>query len=324
MKKFVVFAGALAALLVVAFMVLRTPDTDPVAMRVKYGGPDPKFVEAPEGMSVHYRDQGCRNCPAILLVHGSNASLQTYEPLVEELADRYRLISYDQPGHGLTGPHPSDDYSASGMFDAISAVIEATGIKRFTIAGNSMGGWIAWRYALARPEDLSALILINAAGAPPPPDAEEPKRYLGARIMRHPVGRFLARHITPRSVFERSLRDATVEDAFVTDEMVDRYWELMRYPGNRRAAGLRAIADREPHYGQRLSEITVPTLILWGDQDLVTPLYDARTFDEMIPTSRSVVFDDVGHVVMEEAPERTAMAIDEFLDAILAQADDAA
>jgi pimeloyl-ACP methyl ester carboxylesterase len=318
MRKFAVFLGALAALVAVAFIALRTPDTDAVAMRAKYGGPASRFAETADGLSVHYRDQGCRDCPAIVLVHGSNASLHTFEPLVEKLGDRFRLVSYDQPGHGLTGPHPRDDYSAQGMFEALAAVVDATGIEEFAIAGNSMGGRLAWRYALASPRNLSALILINAGGAPPRPDAEKPRPYLGARIMRHPVGRLLAQHITPRSMFEQSLRDGTADDAFVTENMVDRYWELMRYPGNRRAAGLRAVADRETHYGQRLSEITVPTLIVWGAQDRVTPPYDAKTFDEMIPNSRLVIFEDVGHIAMEEAPERTAAAIDEFLDAILA------
>ncbi len=320
MKKFAIFLAVLAGLVAVAFIALRTPDSDAAAMRAKYGGPSPKFGETTDGMSVHYRDQGCGDCPAIILVHGSNASLHTFEPLVENLKDRYRLISYDQPGHGLTGPHQRDDYSAQGMFEAIAAVVDATGVQRFAIAGNSMGGWIAWRYALARPQDLSALILINAAGAPPPPDAEKPRLYLGERIMRHPVGRFLAQHITPRSMFEQSLVDAVASEAFVTENMVDRYWELMRYPGNRRAAGLRAIADREPQYGLRLSEITVPTLILWGAEDRVTPPYDAKTFDEMIPNSRSTVFEDVGHITMEEAPKRTAAAIHKLLEAVLAEA----
>lgn len=164
----------LAGLVVVAFMALRTPGSDPSAMQAKYGGPDSKFSQAAV-MSVHYRDQGCRDCPAILLVHGSNASLLTFEPLVESLKDRYRLISYDQPGHGLTGPHPRDGYSAQGMFEALEAVVDAAGLERFAIAGNSMGGWIARRCALARPQDLSVLILINASGAPPPPAAEEPR-----------------------------------------------------------------------------------------------------------------------------------------------------
>lgn len=315
MRKLGLFLGVLLGLVALAFLALRTPDTDPEAMRAKYGGPDASFVEAAEGLSVHYRDQGCRECPAIVLVHGSNASLHTFEPLVAQLRDRYRLISYDQPGHGLTGPHPRDDYTARGMREALAAVVEATGLERFAIAGNSMGGWIAWRHALAAPEPLTGLILLNASGAPRPPDAGEPRLYLGARIMRHPVGRFLAQHVTPRVMFERSLRDAVADEAFVTDARVDRYWELMRHPGNRRAAGLRAVADREPAYGERLDEIAVPTLILWGAEDQVTPVYNARTFHERIPDSRLEIFEDVGHLTMAEAPERTAAAIDAFLSA---------
>jgi pimeloyl-ACP methyl ester carboxylesterase len=324
MKKFAVFLAFVAGLLAIAFISLRTPDSDAAAMRAKYGGPASKFAETADGLSVHYRDQGCRDCPAILLVHGSNASLHTFEPLVENLKDRYRLISYDQPGHGLTGPHPRGDYSAQGMFEAIAAVVDATGVERFAIAGNSMGGWIAWRYALAKPQALTGLILLNASGAPQPPTAEKPRLYLGARIMRNPVGRLLAQHVTPRSMFEQSLLDNAVDDAFVTESMVDRYWELMRYPGNRRAAGLRAIVDREPQYGQQLGDISVPTLVLWGAQDRVTPPHNAKTFDDMIPNSRSAVFDDVGHITMEEAPERTAAAIAEFLNEILAEIDGAA
>lgn len=319
MRKLGIVLGVLVGLLAVAFIALRTPDSDGAAMRAKYGGSASKFVTT-DGLTVHYRDQGCRECPAIVLVHGSNASLHTFEPLIAELKDRYRLVSYDQPGHGLTGPHPRDDYSAAGMFEALAAVVDATGVERFVIAGNSMGGWIAWRYALAKPENLSGLILLNASGAPPPPDAEKPKLYLGARIMRHPVGRLLAQHITPRSMFEQSLLGAVADEAFVTDAMVDRYWELLRYPGNRRAAGLRSVTDREPRYGERLGEITLPTLVLWGDRDQVTPLFNAETFDEMIPDSRSIVFEGVGHLTMEEAPDQTAVAIDEFLATTVTEA----
>ncbi len=125
-------------IMLITFLVFRTPDSSPAEMQAKYGGIDSKFIDTTGGMSVHYRDQGCRDCPAIILIHGSNSSLHTFEPLVRVLEDRYRLISYDQPGHGLTGPHPHDDYSAQGMFEAIDAVVDATGVEQFTIAGNSI------------------------------------------------------------------------------------------------------------------------------------------------------------------------------------------
>ena len=313
MRKITIILGLSAVLLAGAFIALKTPDSDAAAMRGKYGGPTPAFAQTSDGMAVHYRDQGCRDCPAVILLHGSNASLHTFQPLVEILQDRYRLISYDQPGHGLTGPHPRDDYSAQGMFDAIEAVIEATGVEQFTIAGNSMGGWVAWRYALERPQNITSLILMDASGAPPSPEAEEPKLYLGARIVQYSAGRFLVQHITPRSIIRQSILDSVADDAFVTEEMVDRYWELLRYPGNRRATGLRAIADREPGYGQRLGEIAVPTLILWGTEDRVIPPDNANTFFEMIPGAELQIFDGVGHLPMEEAPARTAVAIETFL-----------
>jgi pimeloyl-ACP methyl ester carboxylesterase len=316
MRKTTVFLGGIMVLLAVAFLMLRTPDTGVVEMRTKYGGYSSKFVETSGGMVVHYRDQGCRDCPAIILVHGSNASLHTFEPLIRILKDRYRLISYDQPGHGLTGPHPLDDYSAHGMFEAIDAVIDATGVERFAIAGNSMGGWVAWRYVLERPRDLSALILISSSGAPSSPNAEKPRLYLGARIMQYSVGRFFAQHITPRSVVEQSLLDSIANDADVTESMVDRYWELLRLPGNRRAASLQATVDREPYYGQQLTDVTVPTLILWGEEDHVIPPYNAKTFDKLIPNSDLQIFADVGHLAMEEVPERTAAAINSFLKKI--------
>ena len=316
MRKITISLGAVVILVAAAFLVLRTPDTDSAEMQTKYGGGDSSFADTAGGMSVHYRDQGCRDCPAIILVHGSNSSLHTFEPLFRILENRYRLISYDQPGHGLTGPHPLDDYSAQGMFEGIDAVVDATGVERFAIAGNSMGGWVGWRYALENPGALSALILISASDAPPAPNSEKPRLYIGARIMRHSIGRFLAQFITPRYLVEQSLFDSISNDAQVTETMVDRYWELLRLPGNRRAAGLLALADREPAYGKRLSELNLPTLILWGEEDHVVPVHNAKTFDDLIPDSDLEIFKGVGHLAMEEAPDRTAVAIDKFLSGV--------
>ncbi|MEO0400722.1 MAG: alpha/beta hydrolase [Pseudomonadota bacterium] len=98
----------------------------------------------------------------------SSASLHTFTPLATALGARYRIITYDQPGHGLAGPHLRDDYSADGMVEAQDLVVETLGLDSFTLGGNSMGGWVASRYALANPEGVNALILIDTAGAPPP------------------------------------------------------------------------------------------------------------------------------------------------------------
>lgn len=313
MRTLAYIVSGLLIVVAVAFAALSTSDTDKRTMIAKYSLDSSSVVDGPDGLRVHYTDQGCRTCPALVLVHGSNASLHTFIPIIELLEDRFRIIAYDQPGHGLTGPHPRDDYSAAGYAAALDVVLEHLGVKEFALAGNSMGGWVSWRYALENPNRLTALILIDASGAPPPAEAEQRRLYLGARIMRHPVGRWLARYITPRSIIKQSLLDTVADESLVTDKLIDRYWELLRFPGNRRAAGIRAVTDREDHKADRLSEISAPTLIIWGAEDRVTPPYDADTFDAIIPNSQKVVFPGVGHVPMEEAPKQTADTINVFL-----------
>lgn len=322
MRKMLLFAAALVVALMAGFLLVRTPDTDRDAMILKYGGSQANFADGPAGMRVHWRDDGCRECPAIILLHGSSASLHTWGPLVERLGVEYRIITYDQPGHGLTGPHPMDDYSAAGMFQALDAVAAAAGVERFILGGNSMGGWISWRYALAHPERVEALILIDAAGAPPRTGEKPPKLNLGFRLALSPFARPLVEHVTPRSLVEKSLLDTTAADAIVTEEMVDRYWELLRFPGNRRATAIRATTDREDSLAESLSDVVAPTLIVWGREDQLVPVAAALTFSEAIPGSKLVVFDGVGHLPMEEAPDPTANALRRFLEDLRPQAED--
>ncbi|MEO0056810.1 MAG: hypothetical protein RIT17_246, partial [Pseudomonadota bacterium] len=112
MKKwFVRGLLALLGVLVIAFLIFRTPDTDAAAMRAKYGGPPSQFVDIGDGVTVHLRDEGPKTAPAIILLHGSNADLHTWEPWVTALKTQYRVIRFDQVGHGLTGPDPAEDYS---------------------------------------------------------------------------------------------------------------------------------------------------------------------------------------------------------------------
>lgn len=312
MKKLLGFLLALVAVLGAAFFFLRTPDTDPQAMLSKYGGDDATFAQG-DGVRLHYRDQGNPEGPAIVLLHGNSASLQTWEPLVALLGEDYRIITYDHPGHGLTGPSISEDYSAGGMMKALDVIAAETGVDHFVLGGNSMGGWIAWRYALEHPDRVDALILLDASGMPLLPGETEPPLNIGFKLLRMKWLRPVISQITPRSIVEKSLIDTIEDDALVTDEMIDRYWELLRYPGNRRAAALRTDIDREGAMADRVSEITAPTLILWGRNDHLIYATAAGTFDERIPHSSAIVYENVGHIPMEEVPDRVASDIREFL-----------
>jgi pimeloyl-ACP methyl ester carboxylesterase len=311
-KRVLIPLGILLAL-VAGFLLLLTPDTDRDEMIAKYGGPNAAFVAGPAGQRIHYRDQGSRDGPAIILLHGSNASLQTWEPLVQRLGGTYRIVTLDLPGHGLTGATPDRDYGADGMMDAVDVVAAKLGLDHFILGGNSMGGWVAWRYALAQPARIDALLLIDAAGMPLRKGEKRPESNVGFRVLEYPFGRWLATRVTPRMLVEQSLRGSLEKRAIVDDAMIDRYWELLRFPGNREATVLRARMDREPAMAVRIGAIKAPTLILFGDKDRLINPSAAQTFHERIAGSEVVLLPGIGHLPMEEAPDATPAAIADFL-----------
>lgn len=305
---------AIALIIGAAILVLRTPDTDAVAMRAKYGGPPSSFVDLGGGLTVHVRDTGPRDAPVLMLLHGSNASLHTWEPWANRLDKRWRVIRYDQPGHGLTGPNPTHDYSARGFVVVLDRLRAKLGIKRFALAGNSMGGGIAWHYALAHPERVSALILVDASGQPNPADRKAPP--FAFRVAQTPVLRDLATIITPRSLIAGSLPDGYANRALATDDKIDLYWELLRYPGNRRATVERFATPGDPGTPEKLHALAMPVLILWGAQDRLIPVSSARWFAQQIPQSKLIIYPDAGHIPMEEVADRSAAAVAAFLETV--------
>lgn len=312
-RKRVLFPLGLLLTIVAAFLLLRTPDTDRDAMIAKYGNDQSAFAAGPAGQRIHFRDQGKGDGPAIILLHGSNSSLHTWEPLVERLGVDWRIVTLDLPGHGLTGGTPDRDYSAKGMMAAVDVVAARLGLDHFILGGNSMGGWVAWRYAVDHPERVDALLLLDAAGMPLRRGDKAAPSNIGFRILQYPAGRWLAGQITPRALVEQSLRGSVEKQDIVDDAMIDRYWELLRFPGNREATSLRAALDREPAMADRTREIAAPTLILFGKEDRLINATAAQTFHERIAGSQVVLLDGVGHLPMEEAPDATTAAIADFL-----------
>lgn len=304
--------GVLVAALVIAFLILRTPDTDRQAMRAKYGGEASQFVTLSTGQEVHFRDEGPRDAPPILLLHGANSSLHTWDQWVSALKDDFRVIRFDQVGHGLTGAAKDRDYSKARFVADVDALADHLGLDSFVIAGNSMGGWVSVSYALAHPDRVKGLALLNASGAPR--KAGEGRVYLGATIAQTPVLNQIMTVITPRSLVRTSYEGAVVDASLVTDEVVDRYWELLRYPGNRQASVDRANTSRGgPFKAQDISKLTMPSLILWGAEDQVTPPSGADWYAQHLPNDTTIVYDKVAHVPMEEVPERSAADFEEWL-----------
>ena len=301
--------------LVGALAVFWESDRDAAAMKAKYGSPASQFVDIGDGLIVHARDEGKRDGRVIVLIHGSNASLHTWEPWVARLGGSYRIISMDMQGHGLTGPHPKRDYHYSAFVDVVDKVTSKLGVAKFTIGGNSMGGGIAWHYAVAHPDRVEGLILVDAAGAP---QWQAKKVPIGFRVARMPVIKELARVITPRSLFESSLKASVSNQAIVTPQAVDRYWDLNLYPGNRQATMDRfaLVHNVEPADKASLSAIKVPTLIMWGDEDTLIPVANAKWFADAIPGSKTVIYPRIGHIPMEETADQSAADAGSFMAAL--------
>ena len=300
------------ALLLGVYLLLRTPDSDPAAMRAKYGGAPSQFVDLAGGLKVHLRDEGPRDAPVIVLLHGSNDDLHTWDPWAAQLSKTYRVIRFDQIGHGLTGPEPHGDYSPRAFVETIDQVITRLGVTRFALAGNSMGGANALHYALVHGDKLTALVLLDAGGGPRL--SKEPGN-IGFKIARMPVVNQLMLTVTPRSLVEKSLHQSVWNQAVVTPATVDRFWELLRYPGNRQATLTRFGQGWVTFDKARLSALKMPVLILWGAHDSLIAPATAQWFGQAIPGSTVIVYPDSGHLPQQEVAGRSAADVAAFLQA---------
>jgi pimeloyl-ACP methyl ester carboxylesterase len=313
MRKFLKWTMLLLVVLIVAVFAWGYAGDVPVnELRAKYANAESEFVDLGDGITVHLRDEGPKDAPAIIVLHGSNASLHTWQQWVDRLGKDYRIIRYDQPGHGLTGPHPKDDYSAKAFVDVVDRVAKNRGLGEFYLGGNSMGGWITHEYAKAYPEKLLGIVLVDAGGAP---DAKPKSLPIGFRIARMPGLNNLAQVITPRSVIETSLKQTVSNQSVITPAEIDEYWELLRHPGNREATLNRFSQFSMRNTTTELSETTrnVPALILWGDEDKLIPVESTKWFESQYKDHVTHIYKGIGHLPMEEAAEASANDVRNWL-----------
>ncbi|MCH2204050.1 MAG: alpha/beta hydrolase, partial [Fuerstiella sp.] len=254
----------------------------------KYASPTSQFLVTDSGARIHYRDEGNADGRAVVLIHGSNASLHTWEPWVRILGDKYRLITLDLPAHGLTGSVPDRDYSTAGQLKTVEAIVTHLKLDRFVLGGNSMGGGVTWRYTLQHPDQVEGMILVDAVGLPqwsmrPRANAATKGRSGPAafRLLRQPWFRAVARYMDPRRLVRQGLVSAYADESTVPEEVVQRYCDLTLREGSREA-----ILDRFESVGRRSQEsvdpqqFTQPTLVLWGRQDALIPVEVGEKFDE--------------------------------------------
>jgi pimeloyl-ACP methyl ester carboxylesterase len=300
--------GLLLMLAALVFAVSKAPDRSLESLVPRWAPPPSDFIEV-DDLVVHYRDQGPSSDPLpLVLIHGTSASLHTWEGWASELSQTRRVISFDLPGFGLTGPNVDGDYSDARYVTFVRNLLARLGVGRVVVVGNSLGGEIAWQLALAEPARVAGLVLVDAAG-----HAFEPESIpLGFRIARTPVLREGMRWLLPRRAIEDSVLSVYGDPARVSAALVDRYYELTLRAGNR-VALMQRMAQLAPGPVERLPEIRVPTLILWGAKDRLIPLQWGQAFHKAIPGSQLVVFADLGHVPQEEDPAATLAALRTWL-----------
>jgi pimeloyl-ACP methyl ester carboxylesterase len=274
-------------------------------LKAKWGSPPSRFVDV-DGMSVHYRDEG--SGPPVLLVHGTGSNLYTWDAWAAALAPTHRVVRLDLPAFGLTGPRPDGDYRLDTYVEFLDRFASKVGLEKFALAGNSLGGAIAWRFAAAHPSEVASLVLVDPGGYP-----RKAKRIFVFRLGGLPGIGPLLEHLDPRILVERTSRQVYGDPARVDPESIERSYELVLRPGNRQAFG----AETSVPYEDRtalLRTLNVPTLVMWGDKDALIPVSDAQRFGADIPGARVRIYDGLGHVPMEEDGPRTAADARAFIE----------
>lgn len=311
--------GLLAVLAAGAFFALRRPDIPYETLAVRYENAASRYVDLPGGVRMHYRDQG--QGPTVLLIHGFSASLHTWEPWVEHLAtgdnriSDYRLVTLDLPGHGLTRAPAGYQASIEGFRDIVAEFVASQQLDDFTLVGSSMGGNVAWEYALAHPDQLNALVLVDASGWEDTraEAAEDPPIF---KLLRNPLIGPVLMQLDNTRLVRQGLENSFGDPSLVDDPMLARYTELARAPGHRDILLQLTLGFRSRNYAtpERLAPLAnMPVLVLSGDQDHLVPPAHAQQFHDAISGSELVMFEGVGHIPQEEVPDRSAMAVHEFL-----------
>jgi hypothetical protein len=273
-------------------------------LKEKYAGGNSQFMPL-MGMHIHYRDEGNPDDSLpLVLIHGTSSSLHTWDSLVNRLSPAKRIIRLDLPAFGLTGPNPGEDYSIGFYNRVIDSFLIRLNITRYAIAGNSLGGSIAWHQALFTPEKISQLILINSGGYP----KKQEKGNIGFKLAAMPVVGTLLTKFTPKALIRKSIEDVYSNDAIITDELIDRYFDLLLREGNRKAT-IDIFKNPSRPEPTRIKTITTTTLIIWGEDDQLIDVSNAYRFKEDIPNSQLLVIPHSGHVPMEETPEPVYQAI---------------
>ncbi|MBC5993479.1 alpha/beta fold hydrolase [Pontibacter cellulosilyticus] len=308
-KKHVALAAVLTIAAATSLQIRQ--DIPAEELNTKYTTPASKFISI-AGANLHYRDEG-QGTPIILL-HGTAASLNTWDGWTKELSKTHRVLRLDLPGFGLTGRNQTDTYSIAYYSELVQQFMDEMGIDKAHIAGSSLGGQIAYDFAASHPERVQKLILVSPTGVTNANDKSISMPFLMAQT---PLLKESLKYITPRFIVEKSLKEVYGDDSRLTDEAITLSHDLLLREGNREAFILRMNTVDEDNLA-KLTQVKAPTLILWGEADAWVPAHNSSRFLKDIKGSELKTYAGAGHIPMEELSQETVQDALAFLGSEIA------
>ena len=296
-----VAGGAVLAIVALALWFY-APDKPRAALEAVYPGD----YRAVDGVRLRLRDTGPRDAPAVILLHGFGASLDTWEPWAQALSARYRVIRFDLPGFGLTGPDPTGDYTDARAMKILADLMNQLGVDRASLIGNSLGGRIVWNFAALHPDRVTRLVLVS-------PDGFASPGFEYDKAARTPLMMQALPYVLPRGLLKANLAAAYARPETLSETTLTRYHDMMLAPGVRPAilARMGQVILRDP--APTLARIKAPTLLLWGEQDHMIPISNAADYLRDVPHATLVRLPNLGHVPFEEDPVNSLAAVELFL-----------
>ena len=312
MKKILTRVAVVVVVLLALLAALLVRPSVPLArLEPRYLTDDSSYYTAtilslddqPLSVQIHYQDYHPAGEEVVVLIHGAFSSSHTFIPWAEQLVNEgYRVLLIDQPNFGLSGGFADNVTSYRRTAEVLRDLLDDLSITKIHLAGNSLGGAVSWYFASEYPSMVQTLTLIDAVY--PTTMTRPDLSWLTDR----PWLVSIFSTFSPRFLVKEILQTAYGDPERLTDELLTRYYELLLKEGTRQAI-LTSTSEPEPSPGylERLQSLTMPVYLMWGALDTWIPIDVSEAFQStlQLPDNHLFIYDDLGHVPMEEDPTTT-------------------